>query len=520
MSSMRASSPATAMRLAVSASGPSVQPRGGGIGLQWAMLTLLACAAGTVKVADDSAVPPPEPTLAVTGPAALAPLYAVPGEWTFTAVGGEALTVSVLDTKGVAVRTLLDSGSVAPVTWDGRDDAGAVLPTGTYTLAASLGDGEAEVATTSAPVELVRVGAAEGTFGGERLPLMWHRAAGPGGYASDGGDAVTFALESIDDGTTPTPLPTLWDDLDEPPESEVGANLPAAYAWDARPVLYVTVGGEVGTAELGLRVAGWTVTGEVVPGRTLAVTKDEALATGPSVIEESLTLEWTSGETVIGTQELPIRLYALLGPVTFEESGVPYEPWLAVIDPALRAMGPTEPTDTAVISGLVAYIHDDLGLSYDTRWGASAYTEYDWNTYDDAHFDLTAFLARSRGSVVNCTDCASILEAHANMLGAVLSYTIITPSFDLNYILAIGGDEYTHCPFGGSSCGFSYHAVTTPDDGNTIYDATLALDGDSDPGSSPSEILMVQAIDGAEYLDRLVMRGRPDYVYTQKETLQ
>ena len=161
-----------------------------------------------------------------------------------------------------------------------------------------------------------------------------------------------------------------------------------------------------------------------------------------------------------------------------------------------------------------------FGLSYDTQWGASAYTEYDWNTYDNAHFDLTAFLARSRGSVVNCTDCASILEAHANMLGAVLSYTIITPSFDLNYILAIGGDEYTHCPFGGSSCGFSYHAVTTPDDGNTIYDATLALDGDDDPGSAPNEVLMVEAIDGDEYLDRLVKRGRPDYVYTQKETLQ
>jgi hypothetical protein len=456
----------------------------------------------------------------VTGPGAIDPLYAMPGTWSFTASGGDSLVATVLDSTGTPVRALTDGALVDSVTWDGLDDTGALLPVGSYTLDATLSKGDSAVATSSFPIELVRIGASEGTFGGDRLPLLWHRAGGPGGYVSDDGESVTFALETLDDGVTPTPVPAVWDDLDEPPATDVGVNLPAAYAWDSRPVLYLVIDGDIGAATLGLRVSGWTVTGEVVPGRTVTLTKDDPLSTGPGIVEDTLTLQWLAGDEVIGAESVPFRLYSLLGEPTFEETGVPYEPWLAVIDPALRAMGTTEPTDTAVISGLVAYIYDDLGLSYDTQWGASAYTEYDWNTYDNAHFDLTAFLARSRGSVVNCTDCASILEAHANMLGAVLSYTIITPSFDLNYILAIGGDEYTHCPFGGSSCGFSYHAVTTPDDGNTIYDATLALDGDDDPGSAPNEVLMVEAIDGDEYLDRLVKRGRPDYVYTQKETLQ
>lgn len=106
------------------------------------------------------------------------------------------------------------------------------------------------------------------------------------------------------------------------------------------------------------------------------------------------------------------------------------------------------------------------------------------------------------------------------MIGVTLSYTIITPSFNLNYIKAIGGDSFDHCPFGNGGCGFSYHAVTTPDDAGFICDATLALDGDEDPGSYPGEELLVQAITGEEYLDRLVMSGRTNYRYTQKETLQ
>jgi hypothetical protein len=90
----------------------------------------------------------------------------------------------------------------------------------------------------------------------------------------------------------------------------------------------------------------------------------------------------------------------------------------------------------------------------------------------------------------------------------------------LNFIKSIGATDYTHCPFGSQGCGFSYHAVTTPDDAETIYDATLALDGDDDPGAAPFTELLVQTIDGQEYLDRLVMSGNASYMHTQKEYLR
>ena len=114
---------------------------------------------------------------------------------------------------------------------------------------------------------------------------------------------------------------------------------------------------------------------------------------------------------------------------------------------------------------------------------------------------------------MNCSDCAGILNAYANMLGADLFYAHIFSSFNLNYIEAIGYPDFTHCPFGPGGCGFSYHAVTTLDDAATIWDATLALDGDKDPTSSPSSELRVHGVAGDEYLTRL---SPDDDVYYDK----
>lgn len=478
---------------------------------------MIACAPdGDVKLGDDVAGDTADttpPTVDVAGPAAIDPLLG--GVATY-AVSDPAATVTVLDAEGAVVRTL-----TADPTWDGRDDAGAVVPRGAYTVRAERVEDGVVVATDEATTEVVRIGVATGTLGGDRIALCWHVANGRGGYGDGGVDTPTFQLAGIDTDGVPTAIPEPWADLERLPADPVGANLPAAYAWDARPTLTLAVDGEVGGAALAAAIEGWTLTqGEAVPGGTLVFTKDGPLADGPRVVEETLTLTWLAGDDVVGTQAVPLRMYALFGPPAFEETGVPYQPWLAVIDPALRAIEGVAPDEGAVISALVEHVYWDLGLAYDTRWGASAYTQYSGDSYDDAHFDLTGFLARRRGSTVNCTDCAAILEAFANMLGASLSYTIILENFSLNQIKAIGGTDYTNCPFGPSSCGFRYHAVTTSSDGATIWDATLALDGDTDPGALPATELLVQSIGADEYLDRLVMSGRATYAFQQKETIQ
>jgi hypothetical protein len=112
------------------------------------------------------------------------------------------------------------------------------------------------------------------------------------------------------------------------------------------------------------------------------------------------------------------------------------------------------------------------------------------------------------------------MVAYANMIGIPLNYRIVGWNFNLNQILAIGGDDFTNCPFGRGGCGFSYHAVTGGLGYGQIWDATLALDGDSNPTELPAETLLVQGVDEDEYLDRLVKSGQAEYVYESQGTMQ
>ena len=220
-----------------------------------------------------------------------------------------------------------------------------------------------------------------------------------------------------------------------PSQPEIGVNWPAAYAYDALPSLSITLDGDLAGLDQPLTASleGWSLTDGIVgAGETLTFVRDAALADGPQVVEEALTLQFLLAEDIVSQQSVELRLYALLGEHTFVESGPAYGPWVAVIDPALRALEGVEASQEAVLSGLVEFIFRDQGLRYDTDYGASAYVSYQNNSWTRAHFNFTAFLARANGEIINCTDAAAILGGHANMLGADLSYLILNPSFELN----------------------------------------------------------------------------------------
>ena len=46
-------------------------------------------------------------------------------------------------------------------------------------------------------------------------------------------------------------------------------------------------------------------------------------------------------------------------------------------------------------------------------------------------------------------------------------------------------------------------SVVSPDDGGTIWDSSVALDGDDDPYEEPIDEIMPVAMDGDEYMWRL-----------------
>ena len=169
---------------------------------------------------------------------------------------------------------------------------------------------------------------------------------------------------------------------------------------------------------------------------------------------------------------------------------------------------------------LVQHVYEEMGLTYDRKSGASHYTRYAGGGWTNATFSLAEFLNRSRGKVVNCSDCASILSTYANMIGAKLHYAIIGWNFKLNPILGIGAMSFGS-PFDSGRLSFSYHAVTTPDEAMTIDDSTLAVDGDSAPATSPYSRKLVQDLTGEDYLTRLSPTfgtGTPIYQYKDELT--
>lgn len=502
------------------------------------LLVLLACrtAADLDSDADGTAgtdPPAPEPAVRLDAPPAFDPIGGSP--MLVSAWGEEArgsLHVEVTDAGGQVLAAADGDQHGVDLAWDGRTGDGAWATPGAYTVTATLTGEDGEL-VASATTALVRVGivsvSAEDDDGATatRIPLYWHRA-----QVLQDEAAALGAIAALDDSDGAPLAFARFTDPGAPPTD--GAVEPVAYSADSRPILVLmpgtaTVLGATGlhAADVHLRVDGWTVLSgnPIRDGAAITLQRDDTIDDGVGFAEETLSLVYEAtaadGSTRwVAGQELPFTAYALLGPDTFVTDEPRYAPWVAAVDPLARAIAGTPAEHDAVVNAIVDWVYTDLGLTYDTAYGASAYTSYARDDWERAVFDFTSFLDRRYGSVVNCSDCASILGGYANMMGASLGYAIILQGFDLNYLLAIGGDDFTRCPFGSGRCSFNYHAVTTDDGYGTIWDATLALDGDDDPAAAPNTFMPVHAVPGDEYLFRLTTDGTAYYDHEAQGTIR
>ena len=154
-------------------------------------------------------------------------------------------------------------------------------------------------------------------------------------------------------------------------------------------------------------------------------------------------------------------------------------------------------------------------------------THYTRSSLSGLGFRCVEFLERLAGGpgcgrFVNCTDCAAIVVTFANILGANLKTRLMhdplwvpsaeptdpSPRFDLNEIVAIGTGVWSRaCGWGR----FNYHEAAwldprTPNE--RVYDATLKVDGDADPTTTPHvPLLPVHMPFASEYLLRLAAPG-------------
>ncbi len=438
-------------------------------------------------------------------------------------------------------------GAQCVATWDGVDDNGAFATPGPIDVRAELVVGEDVVASTEATLEVVRLGIDSVTLDGpEAAPLMYGAMAGvergyytiPAGApqwrigpdASEPADAVS--LEHAD-GTVRA-LPEPWDDLRSPPlddASDDGAehdtyNLPAAFAAGTPIDVTATLSADIA----GAPAAGAPVLHEVrvVPpaGASFADAQDGAFAPGAAVTVRmtdhpvqgvgryDLVLDWTFEARVPGGEWLPVpgavqtvhRIYGLAAVPAYEFTSEQHKTWVDIIDLVASWVDGQTADPIAVGARVIEGVYFEMGLVYDRESGASAYTDYPGFGFSDAQFDLSSFLDRDHGNIINCSDAASISATFMTMAGVDFRYHILRrpggTRFDLNYIKAIGWDEFDETPFFGDRGAFSYHAVVGPTDG-MFYDATLALDGDDDPKAPPHVELLAQGMVPEAYMEAL-----------------
>ena len=90
-----------------------------------------------------------------------------------------------------------------------------------------------------------------------------------------------------------------------------------------------------------------------------------------------------------------------------------------------------------------------------------------------------------------------MLSALAGNHGVRAEQIVLGVGFNTNYARAAGTDSW-------GRWSFNSHSVVTPDDGGTIWDSSIALDGDDDPDDGESiEEIMPKGMDGDEYMWRL-----------------
>lgn len=166
-------------------------------------------------------------------------------------------------------------------------------------------------------------------------------------------------------------------------------------------------------------------------------------------------------------------------------------PWTEVLDLACTwAQGAT--TAEAAAAAVTRRVYGNLGLKYDRKSGASAYTNGQPIGWVFLCSDFLSFLAGKggKGNTVNCTDCATIVTTFANAVGCNLfasqmySANGMSEPFKLNKMVGIGSTvwSYPFDPPGGPE--FSYHEVAwtgTASYGDPLYDACLQVDAGTNP---------------------------------------
>lgn len=445
-------------------------------------------------------------------------------------------------------------GAECAASWDVRDAAGALVSPGLLVIEGQLVDAEGSVvARAIEAAEVLRLGIDRIDLSGEptsRQPLLY-RAMGsqldgffempisftPFRMGADASEATASALMLSDGSAREIPMP--WSSLTSPPLETNGAveddtyNLPTAWIHGASVDFALHLSSDTPGMNAGgspqqveVRVvapSSLTAMGSTAFADDATLTMRGVPVTSVDRVDVAYAFTFETRNPGAEWQPMPgafavtMRFYGLAGVPAFARSDLPHRPWVDVVDTITRWVHGTASDQAGVGSAIVRGVYEESGLRYDRVSGASVYSDY-LDGWGGGIFDMQAFQERRNGSVINCSDAASIVSSYANMIGLDFRYRILTHrssgGFRLNYLRGIGATNFTFSPFESGRNSFRYHAIVNSRDVRT-WDATLTVDSDGVPAMAPFTMQYVTGLLPATYLADL--SPEPINIVTQRD---
>jgi hypothetical protein len=440
----------------------------------------------------------------------------------------------------------LEAGQREVLSWAGLDAEGLAFDPGLVQLIVSASCEGGAGAAAALEGRVVRVGVTAVDFvehpedGGfvplayHKLDLLTHGVTELDGlvpeYRGYPGDEAIADLD--DEAGQPLDPPAPWTDPDVPPwgagaPDSSAHSLPAAYAAGSRARLIATTGSTAVSQQSGavLPALGMLLTEQDDPptlrlvGEDLdALDPDTPYAPGgtlgfdteplPSTLgRHDLRLEWRfqvlgpdGWESLPGSQTTSHEIWITAGePALRDGAALGFAPdaaWIGVLADLEAAMTGLDPSVAPVLDGVREHLHHDDWLIYNPS--DAAYTSYSGSYiyWDYIWVDLSDWLDRDDGIELYCHSMSCLLSTIAGHWGVNAPQQVLGVGFRTNLARAAGTDSW-------GRWSFNSHSVVSPDDGATIWDASIDLDGDDDPYNEPVEPVSPVGMPGEEYLWRL-----------------
>ena len=268
-----------------------------------------------------------------------------------------------------------------------------------------------------------------------------------------------------------------------------------------------------------IAVSPWGPEPEKAP--SVRLVSNEALVTLDSPVEIALgeaagtmgkhilTIDWRfesvgedgSWHPVPGMFETHHAYYVLAGePALLDGSELgasPAVPWIGVLEDTAELFEGVPATIEDTLDTLRDYLFYHDYLLYDP--GSGTYSDFEgaYMYWDSITAEVSSFLDRREGLSLYCHSMSCMLSALAGNHGVRAEQIVLGVNFTTNLTRAAGSDNWR-------AWSFNSHSVVTPDDGETIWDASIALDGDDEPDDDDSiEEVMPRGMPGEEYMWRL-----------------